>query len=57
MARLAAAGVPVAPVLDRAGMLAGAPFPAFPIRLPLPETVRTVPTLDQHRGEGFGGPG
>ncbi len=55
--RLAAGGVPVAPVLDRAGMLAGAPFPAFPIRLPLPETARTVPTLDQHRGEGFGGPG
>ncbi len=55
--RLAAAGVPVAPVLDRTGMLAGAPFPAFPIRLPLPETARTVPTLDQHRGEGFGVPG
>ena len=44
VARLAAAGVPVAPVLDRTEMLAGAPFPAFPIRLPLPETLRAVPT-------------
>jgi alpha-methylacyl-CoA racemase len=51
--RLAAAGVPVAPVLDRRGMLAAAPFPAFPIRLPLPETARRVPALDEHRGEGF----
>jgi alpha-methylacyl-CoA racemase len=53
---LLAAGVPVAPVLDRAGMVARAPFPTFPIRLggiapsgPLPH----VPTLDQHHGQGF----
>ena len=50
--RLAAAGVPVAPVLDRQGMLANAPFPPFPIRLPLP-AARAVPALDQHHGEGF----
>ncbi len=56
VARLAAAGVPVAPVLDRQGMLAAAPFPTFPIRLPLPEAARSVPTLDQHRGQGFGPP-
>jgi crotonobetainyl-CoA:carnitine CoA-transferase CaiB-like acyl-CoA transferase len=55
--RLVAAGVPVAPVLDRQGMLAGAPFPPFPIRLPLPDAPGAVPALDQHRGEGFGGPG
>ncbi len=53
VAGLVAAGVPVAPVLDRTSMLAGAPFPAFPIRLPLPNAVGEVPTLDQHRGEGF----
>ncbi len=53
VAALAAAGVPVAPVLDRAGMLARAPFPTFPIRLPLPEPSDAVPALDQHRGEGF----
>ncbi len=51
--RLAAAGVPVAPVLDRQGMLAAAPFPPFPIRLPLPAGTRPVPSLDQHHGEGF----
>jgi len=50
--RLAAAGVPVAPVLDRQGMLANAPFPPFPIRLPVPEAP-AVPMLDEHRGEGF----
>ncbi len=50
---LVAAGVPVAPVLDRRGMLAGAPFPTFPIRLGLPEAPGGVPALDQHRGEGF----
>jgi crotonobetainyl-CoA:carnitine CoA-transferase CaiB-like acyl-CoA transferase len=50
--RLAAAGVPVAPVLDREGMLAHAPFPPFPIRLPVPEP-RAVPALDEHHGEGF----
>ena len=33
------------------------PFPRFPIRLPLPEAARPVPTLDQHRGEGFSEPG
>jgi hypothetical protein len=53
---LAAAGVPVAPVLDRRGMLAAAPFPRFPIRLSLPEPARPVPTLDQHRGQGFARP-
>ena len=53
--RLVAAGVPVAPVLDRPGMLAAGPFPRFPIRLPLPGA-RPVPTLDQHRGQGFAGP-
>ena len=53
--RLVAAGVPVAPVLDRQGMLAGAPFPGFPIRLELPDPPRRVPALDQHRGEGFRG--
>jgi crotonobetainyl-CoA:carnitine CoA-transferase CaiB-like acyl-CoA transferase len=55
--RLVAAGVPVAPVLDRQGMLAAAPFPEFPIRLPLPQVARRVPTLDENRGEGFGGAG
>ena len=54
---LSAAGVPVAPVLDRRGMLASAPFPRFPIRLPLPSAPRPVPTLDQHHGEGFAGSG
>ena len=57
VARLAAAGVPVAPVLDRRGMLAAAPFPRFPIRLALSEAARPVPSLDQHRGEGFDQPG
>ena len=56
VARLMAAGVPVAPVLDRQGMLAAAPFPTFPIRLPLPQRELAVPTLDQHRGEDFGPP-
>ena len=51
---LVAANVPVAPVLDRAGMLASAPFPPFPIRLPLAEGPRPVPDLDEHRGQGFG---
>jgi len=54
VARLVGAGIPVAPVLDRDGMLAAHPFPRFPIRLPLSEAARPVPTLDQHRGEGFG---
>jgi crotonobetainyl-CoA:carnitine CoA-transferase CaiB-like acyl-CoA transferase len=56
VSRLVRAGVPVSPVLDRAGMLAAHPFPGFPIRLPLPEAALPVPTLDQHRGEGFGEP-
>jgi crotonobetainyl-CoA:carnitine CoA-transferase CaiB-like acyl-CoA transferase len=55
VADLMEAGVPVAPVLDRPGMLAAAPFPRFPIRLPLPPAALPVPTLDQHRGEGFAG--
>jgi crotonobetainyl-CoA:carnitine CoA-transferase CaiB-like acyl-CoA transferase len=50
---LTAAAVPVAPVLDREGMVASAPFPAFPIRLPLPEIDRAAPKLDEHRGQGF----
>jgi hypothetical protein len=50
---LAAAGVPVAPVLDRAAMVAAAPFPAFPIRLPTPPRSGVVPQLDEHKGEGF----
>ncbi len=53
VAALTAAAVPVAPVLDRQGMVAGAPFPAFPIRLPLPEVDRDAPGLDEHRGQGF----
>ena len=54
VARLVAAGVPVAPVLDRREMLTAAPFPTFPIRLPLPDVAPRVPALDEHRGEGFG---
>ena len=50
---LADAGVPVAPVLRRSEMVAVTPFPAFPIRLGLPEQPGTVPSLDQHRGQGF----
>jgi crotonobetainyl-CoA:carnitine CoA-transferase CaiB-like acyl-CoA transferase len=53
VARLVAAGVPVAPVLDRQGMLDSAPFPRFPIRLPLSGERRPAPTLDQHHGQGF----
>jgi crotonobetainyl-CoA:carnitine CoA-transferase CaiB-like acyl-CoA transferase len=53
VSRLVSAGVPVAPVLDRQGMLESAPFPRFPIRLPLPDVARLVPNLDQHRGQGF----
>jgi crotonobetainyl-CoA:carnitine CoA-transferase CaiB-like acyl-CoA transferase len=53
VAALAGAGVPVSPVLDRAEMLASAPFPLFPIRMPLLDASRAVPRLDQHRGEGF----
>jgi alpha-methylacyl-CoA racemase len=53
VARLVAAGVPVAPVLDRQGMLAGGPFPGFPIRLPLTGEARPAPALDEHHGQGF----
>jgi crotonobetainyl-CoA:carnitine CoA-transferase CaiB-like acyl-CoA transferase len=53
VADLVAAGVPVAPVLDRQEMLASGPFPPFPVRLSLPATAGAVPALDQHRGEGF----
>jgi crotonobetainyl-CoA:carnitine CoA-transferase CaiB-like acyl-CoA transferase len=50
---LAAAGVPVSPVLDRAGMVASAPFPTFPIRLPALPAAGAVPGLDEHRDQGF----
>ena len=50
---LTAAGVPVAPVLDRVEMLAAAPFPPFPIRLAVPEPPLPAPALDEHRGQGF----
>jgi crotonobetainyl-CoA:carnitine CoA-transferase CaiB-like acyl-CoA transferase len=50
---LLAAGVPVAPVLDRAAMLEAAEFPAFPIRLGTTVPPGRVPRLDEHRGEGF----
>jgi len=53
VAALTAGAVPVAPVLDRKGMVAGAPFPPFPIRLALPSAGAAAPALDQHRGEGF----
>jgi crotonobetainyl-CoA:carnitine CoA-transferase CaiB-like acyl-CoA transferase len=50
---LAGTGVPVSPVLDRAGMVASAPFPTFPIRLPAPPAAGAVPGLDEHRDQGF----
>jgi crotonobetainyl-CoA:carnitine CoA-transferase CaiB-like acyl-CoA transferase len=50
---LVAANVPVAPVLDRAGMLDSAPFPPFPIRLGPPTERQPVPAADEHRREGF----
>jgi crotonobetainyl-CoA:carnitine CoA-transferase CaiB-like acyl-CoA transferase len=50
---LLAAGVPVGPVLDRVGMVGNAPFPSFPIRWPVIGVSGPVPTLDQHRGQGF----
>jgi crotonobetainyl-CoA:carnitine CoA-transferase CaiB-like acyl-CoA transferase len=55
VSELVAAGVPAAPVLDRAGMTAAAPFPTFPIRLGHSSggTPPPAPALDQHRGEGF----
>ena len=51
---LAAAGVPVAPVLDRQGMLARARSPPSPSGWPSRTGRRPVPALDQHRGQGFG---
>jgi crotonobetainyl-CoA:carnitine CoA-transferase CaiB-like acyl-CoA transferase len=53
VAALVEAGVPVAPVLQRGEMIAAAPFPPFPIRLGRPERPGTVPSLDQHQGQGF----
>jgi crotonobetainyl-CoA:carnitine CoA-transferase CaiB-like acyl-CoA transferase len=53
VAALTAAAVPVAPVLDRQGMLDSAPFPSFPIRLPLTAVSGSAPSLDEHRGQGF----
>ncbi len=50
---LLAAGVPAAPVLDRAAMLESAEFPPFPIRLDTAVRPGRVPRLDEHRGEGF----
>jgi crotonobetainyl-CoA:carnitine CoA-transferase CaiB-like acyl-CoA transferase len=50
---LAAAGVPVAPVLQRNEMVAMASFPPFPIRLGLPERSGAVPGLGEHQGQGF----
>jgi len=54
---LLAAGVPIAAVLDRAAMTARAPFPTFPIRLDSAVAQAPVsgpvPTIDQHRGQGF----
>jgi crotonobetainyl-CoA:carnitine CoA-transferase CaiB-like acyl-CoA transferase len=50
---LVRAGVPAAPVLDRPGMIANAPFPRFPIRTPVGSEIANAPSLDQHRGEGF----
>ena len=53
VAALAAVGVPVSPVFDRAAMVASAPFPTFPIRLRAPAVTGAVPRLDEHRAEGF----
>ncbi len=53
VASLLEANVPVAPVLDRAGMVAQGHFPQFPIRWPAAAATGSVPTVDQHRGEGF----
>ena len=50
---LLAAGVPAAPVLDRAAMLDAAEFPDFPIRLDAAARRGRVPLLDENRGEGF----
>jgi crotonobetainyl-CoA:carnitine CoA-transferase CaiB-like acyl-CoA transferase len=53
VAALSAVSVPVAPVLDRRGMLDSAPFPSVPIRLPHSEIAGPAPSLDEHRGQGF----
>lgn len=52
---LGGSGVPIAPVLDRAAMVAGAPFPLFPIRMGMPgtATLPPAPELDQHKGQSF----
>jgi crotonobetainyl-CoA:carnitine CoA-transferase CaiB-like acyl-CoA transferase len=57
---LCAAGVPVAPVLSRAGMVTQGLFTDFPLSFGglgvgagVAGTRPAVPTLDQHRGEGF----
>ncbi|HEY1732901.1 MAG TPA: CoA transferase [Acidimicrobiales bacterium] len=56
VAALTAVSVPVSPVLDRQGMLADAPFPPFPVRMPLPEVPHAAPSVDEHRGQGFARP-
>jgi crotonobetainyl-CoA:carnitine CoA-transferase CaiB-like acyl-CoA transferase len=53
LATLTEAGVPISPVLDRAEMVAAAPYPSFPIRLGLEEASGPVPAPDEHRGQGF----
>jgi crotonobetainyl-CoA:carnitine CoA-transferase CaiB-like acyl-CoA transferase len=53
VAALIEAGVPVAPVLDRKEMVASAPFPHFPINWSAAAPSGEVPTIDQHRGQGF----
>jgi crotonobetainyl-CoA:carnitine CoA-transferase CaiB-like acyl-CoA transferase len=53
MENLLGSNVPIAPVLDRAGMLAAAPFPPFPIRWPAASATGPVPNVGQHQGEGF----
>jgi crotonobetainyl-CoA:carnitine CoA-transferase CaiB-like acyl-CoA transferase len=53
VAALTAVPVPVAPVLDRSAMLESAPFPPFPVRLPLTDVTGPAPSLDEHRGQGF----
>jgi alpha-methylacyl-CoA racemase len=55
---LSLAGVPVAPVLDRTGMVAAGLHSDFPIRFPEAEAEATThprpaPALNQHAGQGF----
>jgi crotonobetainyl-CoA:carnitine CoA-transferase CaiB-like acyl-CoA transferase len=59
VAALSAAGVPVAPVLDRATMPSAPAFPAFPV-FPIRQMLDGVegrlgpaPALDEHAGQGF----